>query len=51
MNWRQQSYALPHPQSKGGRFYRKFWTKELIAYFRSPPKIPKYYSVAFEDDL
>jgi len=23
----------PLPHSNGGRFYRKFWTKQLIAYF------------------
>jgi hypothetical protein len=29
------------------RFYRKFWTEQFfIAYFQSPSKIFKYYSVA-----
>jgi hypothetical protein len=34
-------------QSKGGHFYGKFCIKELIAYFETPQKILKSYSVAF----
>lgn len=35
------------PQSMGDQFYRNFFTKQLIAYFQTPQKIFKYYSVAF----
>jgi len=35
------------PQSKEGHFYKKFLIKQLIAYFRTPQKILKSYSVAF----
>jgi len=35
-------------QSKGDRFYRTFSIKQLIAYFRTPQTILKYYSVPLE---
>jgi hypothetical protein len=34
-------------QNRWGQFYRKFSIVQLIAYFHTPPKILKYYYVAF----
>jgi hypothetical protein len=38
----------PSP-SKGGRFYKKISIEQIIAYFRTPQKRFKHYSIAFRD--
>jgi hypothetical protein len=37
------------PPSKAGQFYKKISIEQIIAYFRTPPKIYIYNSIAFED--
>jgi len=46
MDWRRETYG---PLKWGSHFYRKFSIKQLIAYFQTPQKIFKYYSIAFKD--
>jgi hypothetical protein len=41
----KKSYTIQ--SREGGRFYKKNWIIQLIAYFCTPQKIFKCYSVAF----
>ncbi len=42
-----EAIKLQPPKVGGGRFYRKFSMEQRIAYFQTPQKILKYYSIAF----